>query len=238
MKIRSRFTDYYDHISTCYGADPDVLYLRDEPPKVEKLTAVRRAGAFVDTFERRAWGGLRGTGKKRVWVDSDYEMQFLIAGPRYFAFAYHKPSGRTVILGPEHEPLLLQEYDWRAGRKRKRTEKPRWPVEPTEADLKAAIRQVGKPVFLLRGDVERRHSVEVVWETPRLADLGIPAIVSADQMLQDIYSTLTNVLRVDPDKAPPVQVEEKYRIEAAGFDLKTSFRHPVNPRPRKSESRR
>ena len=33
MKIRSKFKDYYDHISTRYGADPDVLYLRDEPPK-------------------------------------------------------------------------------------------------------------------------------------------------------------------------------------------------------------
>ena len=38
---------------------------------------------------------------------------------------------------------------------------------------------------------------------------------------------MNNVLRKSPDKEPPVTIGNDDRIEAAGFDLKTSFRHPI-----------
>lgn len=59
----------------------------------------------------------------------------------------------------------------------------------------------------------------------RLNDLGFAAIMSAEHAYQEIESYLVNVLRDNPDKIPPVQVEDKIKIGQHGFDLKQSFRH-------------
>lgn len=58
-----------------------------------------------------------------------------------------------------------------------------------------------------------------------LNDLGFAAIMSAEQAYQHIESYIVNVLRDNPDKIPPVQVDDKIKIGQHGFDLKQSFRH-------------
>lgn len=216
MKIQSRFKDYYDHISHRYGADPDCVYIR-EPLKLSSIKWENRAHFFDDTLLRPS-GSRRARERRkddeiRALVDG-YRIEFVIAGPRVTTFLHHYGHRRETIevLGEKHAHLLMK--DWR-------TDKPLYPTVAQGKKLEDLIRLVGAPVFMVRnGTLDER--------IPVLADLGFAAIVSPEQMWQDIYSTITNVLRTNPDKAPPVQVAEKYRIQEKGFDLKTSFRHPVN----------
>lgn len=224
MRIQSKFKDFYDFVSHRFGADPDVVYER----KNGLETTVSRkmftdANTFRNTFSEYAWGGPRGKGKRQIWVGSDYEMQFVVAGTYCFALAKHK-SSVTVPLSNTHDPFLVKDHrDYTT-----RSNRPLRPSLPTPKELEALVRIVGTPVFLARGWNDKRREIQIYNDVPVLADLGIPALVTPEQMWQSIYSTIINVLRSNPDKAPPVQVAEKYRIEGAGFDLKTSFRHPVN----------
>lgn len=139
---------------------------------------------------------------------------------------------RYAVLDPaRHAHLLVDDH-----LSRKRVKPKRLPP-PVPADrVEAIIRAVNAPVFLVRGvhrserkgSDARARTICFDERVPVLKDFGFPALFPPEVIWQDIYTTLTSVLRADPDKAPPVQVAEKYRIEGAGFDLKTSFRHPVN----------
>lgn len=58
-----------------------------------------------------------------------------------------------------------------------------------------------------------------------LNDLGFASVMSAEQAYQEIESYIVNVLRTNPDKEPPVQIDDKDKIDQHGFDKKISFRH-------------
>ena len=62
---------------------------------------------------------------------------------------------------------------------------------------------------------------------PNLGELNFGRMIPAEQMWQDIRATITDVLRPNPDRAPPVEISNEDKIHKAGFDGKTSFRHPV-----------
>lgn len=57
-----------------------------------------------------------------------------------------------------------------------------------------------------------------------LNDLGFAAIMSAEEVYQEIESYIINVLRDNPDKLPPVEVSNVDKIKQHGFDTKISFR--------------
>ncbi len=224
MRIQSKFKDYYDYISHRFGADPDVLYIRDRVPRT--VVEWSDEETLCDTIKQ----------PYDLSTQTSRSIRFLIAGPHTLALLDTHVSGDdrrlpgdwTEPLSPAHDGLLRT--DWR-GRV------PVRPQLPSGALLEDLIRLVGAPVFVVDSGLDRtssgRRRLQIEDHVPILQDLGLPALVPAEQMWQGIYSTLTNVLRDSPDKAPPVTVGEKYRIEAAGFDLKTSFRHPVNPKPRR-----
>jgi hypothetical protein len=220
MKIQSRFKDYYDYIGHKYGSDPYVVYIREPIKKTE----IDCKGLFYDdVFNER----------------SEYFIRFIIAGSNVVPFVCYwekqeqekwiDPNSFTPSVlkyerfGEQHHSLLRK--SWRL--KGQELEMPKYPTGEKLNDL---IRLVGAPVFEVK---EVHHEYVIVSERiPILNDLGFPSFISAEAMWQDIYATLTNVLRKNPDKEPPVKVEEKYRIHAAGFDLKTSFRHPINKKPK------
>jgi hypothetical protein len=220
VKIQSRFKDYYDHISHRFGSDPDTVYVREPIRNNNLIEWPEGAGAvrggkrcFLNTFDTR----------------HRYTMEFVVAGMHVVAFgSSHDGSGVPEMLGPQHEHLLVQ--SWRNESSR--------PILPDSDQLTALVRRVGHPVFLVRGwhampGVAGHWRLEIAERIPVLKDLGFPAIISDQQMWQDIYQTLTTVLRKNPDKEPPVRLANDDRIHAAGFDLKSSFRHPVNEKRKK-----
>jgi hypothetical protein len=204
MKIQSKFKDYYDTISYKFGQDPDCIYNRGPLPE-DKLTIPY---SIQNNFPHN-------------WLYTDhtrymvyYNLCFVVAGPHVVPFL--EINGKYFKLGPQHEYLL--NTDWYG--------RPVYPAMPNEQETKDLIKLVGAPVFMVRN--RERDNLYIEQKVPILKDLGFANIVPATQMWQDIYSTLTTVLRKNPDKEPPITVSNDERIEAAGFDLKTSFRNPIN----------
>jgi hypothetical protein len=235
MKIRSKFKDYYDHVGQRFGEDPDVVYSRGR---------IKSEGYEVDPPRYRGRHMTSGRSSFHHYLrprDSQrdrtlYSLELLAAGELVFpvvrmAQRTSDDVNRVVsgVVSYRHldEPTLqwIQGYSpdnkyydeellWHIFHEELTKFRPN--LEKAQVDLQA-------PVFLYgeKGIYER---------VPILREHGIPALVSAQQMWQNVYSIIVNRLRKNPDKAPPVAISERDRIVKAGFDLKTSFRHPVNPK--------
>lgn len=227
MKIQSRFKDYYDFISHRFGQDPNCVYVR-EPFRVGK-------GRHIETVDVEVGKNFpyfyQNPYRYRNIGDVSYELEFIVAASHVIPFLRTRVyAGRETF-----RMITWLEYDqifgmgWGG--------KPDRPLVPEGEALADLIRKVGAPVFHLRSNGGyREHTVEVFRRIPVLQDLGFPAVIPAPVMWQDIYTTLSSVLRKDPDKAPPVTLANDDRVHAAGFDLKTSFRHPINRRVKRVKS--
>ena len=83
------------------------------------------------------------------------------------------------------------------------------------------IKLIGSPIFVLDNDYLFNN-------IPCLMEYGINKLLNPQELYQKIETYLTSVIKDNPDTKPPVEISNKYKIEAAGFDLKISFRHPIN----------
>ena len=214
MRIQSKQKDYYDYISHLYGADPNCVYLRGKLPETRLTIPDRLPTTDLLDFDKTR-------GKIHV--------SFIVAGSMAFWFVGRSLDFATIEWFP-YDPALHDGWFARPHGGRART-----PPTYGEEQLKALVRAVGAPVFHvteieLRCDGKPGRVVHVAPYPPVLQDFGIASLVAPEQMWQNIYTTLTSVLRRDPDKEPPLVVGNDERVLAAGFDLKSSFRHPVNPR--------
>jgi hypothetical protein len=246
MKIQSKFKDYYDHVGHLYGEDPDVVYARG---RVEPVTADE---LFKYTPDRGRYGHILGGRSSRVGLHDLMEREDEKTGKRYamelifaaeLAFAVvevntpGRPHSGEEIWTSAYQALDLPMLKWLTNNKYKpwlwekknalewdvflealatfRKEK----IEPLQVRLKAPVLHV-----TVEGVVEK---------VPVLKDFGIASLVPPEQLWQQIYSFFVNRLRHNPDKAVPVQLDNNRRVEKAGFDLKTSFRNPINPKTKR-----
>lgn len=211
MTIQSRWKDYYDYIGFLYGQDPETVYVRK--PLTETI--------FLDCPTAKAFPAfqyIRG-------LDC-YKFEYLVAGTYVFPIihtARHSSWERDhkVTLEDFRKDFFETTCKWYRDYYQHVFEPNCGVSNETLADT---IRTVGQPVFLVCPHPHDSENLYVDCKIPVLADQGIPALVPPEQMWQGIYGTLTNVLRKNPDKAPPVQLSNESRIQKAGFDLKTSFR--------------
>ena len=225
MKIISKYRDYYDFVSKRYGEDPACIYLRRDFVMRDREIDVEypRADLFQDTRARDSWGILPHLPS----------LVFVVAAKWCVPF-FERGNAVTRVVFPEHDALFATK---RVGRR----DVPQRPGIPEGAVLEKIVRAVGVPVFKVLGwhfaYSDGKSYLRIDKRVPVLDHYGLSAIVPPEQMWQEVYSTLQNVLRVSPDRAPPVEVGNEYKIHAAGFDLKTSFRHPVNVMPKKAGKR-
>lgn len=225
MKIISSFKDYYDYVAYMYGGgDPRVIYNRSQL----RDSSVSGIPVMFFPWERR-----RGR---------TYRYKYLIICARYYLLVsevFNKEEGGEEKSSPyqlltrETYPELyryVSEDEWR-GRKDVKD----WFLGNFfDERLVELSRAVDAPVFIISrvgwnggGSKKRIEEVELELKIPKLYEYGIPSLISPESMYGELSYFVGNVMRVSPDLAPPVQVEEQYRVEQAGFDLKTSFRHPV-----------
>jgi hypothetical protein len=85
------------------------------------------------------------------------------------------------------------------------------------------------PVFMIESiqKINNRSDkviIKIDSKIPVLGDYGFSKILSPFDVFHDISYFLGNVVHPSPDMAPPVFIDDKYRIQQHGFDLKTSFR--------------
>lgn len=225
MRIQSRFRDYYDFISHRFGQQPDVVYVRDKIKETNILFPSGRAGRVLPDVKRMFRDDVRG--HIDFVVAAQRVIPLYVVHDQTFDVETNQYNPATVTyewLGPQHRRLVKDFHEDVFARLLARPPSPRLP------DL---IRAVGAPVFYVT-DQQGDHIV-VAERVPVLKDLGFPAHIAPEVMWQEIFSTLTDVLRKNPDKEPPVMLSNNDRIHAAGFDLKSSFRHPVNQKkPKKT----
>lgn len=261
MKIHSKFVDFYDYISHQYGADPDVVYSRGllAPPGSQAITDGRVSlpvppgmGAAIRLARPLGFSRYRSVGRKQVYVPerAPYETSTLVAGRYVFNVLSRRMEmdPEEVKLGLPYKPPTYQHQlvTDQLPQELKEMFKPsdakfKAPtITPPEDTVHALIRLVGAPVFLVHGTQGSGLKERLVLDkrVPILSDYGVAALVSAQQMWQNLYHVFQNVLRKNPDKDPPCVIANDDRVEAAGFDLETSFRNPINPRPKRTHGRR
>jgi|LakMenE18May11ns_1017448.scaffolds.fasta_scaffold9790241_2 hypothetical protein len=215
MKIITKFKDYYDFYSTNFGGpDPKVVYERhllndlsqiyfndDSKIKNDEVDLVLRLANTIYDYDFR-W--LIVCGKKfLLFRKSEY--------PKTQIWTAYKNSTEVE----KHLNLL----------KGKRS---RWEVYPrktpeyymgefSQKNLDFCIKHKS-PVVVIEGG-------RFTTDTPILGDIiNFVSMYPAEQIYQDISYFMLNQINGSPDIDPPVVLDDKFKIEYAGFDKKYSFR--------------
>lgn len=205
MKIISRFKDCYDHISYIYGIDEKIVYTRDVVKNVEIIEKeipgyrkFRDINLLVESGEKVSIV---------VIVDKMYFVveNYLMNEERVLDQSDRLMRSRSIIRDETHnDPDLILELTKKVG-------SPVYRIESIDLDW---------------SDPDRKLIARIAEKTPRLSDIkGMVALLDPQQTYQEISYAITNLLNPNPDNTPPIVVSDKYKIQAAGFDLKQSFRH-------------
>ncbi len=212
MKIKSPFKDYYDHVEYLYspeGGDTSIVYNRTKfegefflyvPTNKVKVDLSR----MNTNFENAKW---------LVIMDKLYLVKYAFVNGRWAYRLINKEDLRergfySTRRSTPDEKLEEHINDWYRG---------------VNGKTKELSKFIGAPVYLIDHHDYRATRIDV--NIPILDRIGIPSIISAEQMYQELSLYMANVLRTSPDNVPPVEVSDLVKIEKHGFDLKRSFRH-------------
>lgn len=259
MYIISKHSDYYDSIGDQFGVDKSIVYKRE--------TVEMQKDVLLDFWEplnpilKEDWRS--GSGKLIFPNPTKFEQQtewFLInfcgvnylmlrvtykkAGEREFSHStpcdvVHDLYGEEII-----GPIKEAEANYKV--KSRYNYKGYNPYSSTlqtidnllNANFSNLIHVYKVPVFVLSINRTERysHSDPKGLINPLLKDYSFYRTKTPTQAFQEVQQYISGVLGVDAN--PVVVTDDKYKILAAGFDTKTSFRKdPGKPRPRKSKTR-
>lgn len=217
MLIKSNYKDYYDYVAHVYGGgDPVVKYIREKFPVPEDKIS---KGYIPTSFEVEVTSEITQLPGRYYYRDDPYSYKWLIIAGKYYLLRSKQVAyelAEPYQLYHSDDPKLMALYIGADGGK---------PLIELSRQLKA-------PVFMIsdtRSYYGRQQSfhAQIEYNIPVLKDYGIPSIIPAEQMYQDISYFIGNVMHESPDTAPPVTISDKDRIVQHGFDLKKSFRHRV-----------
>jgi len=231
MVIKSPFKDYYDFVAHQYGGgDPKVVYVR------KRISPLKDSG-YESTIEVEMDGKfpLYRLEDLVEWKERETKrVAYLIVAGK--AYVLQKTAGRWAesmysddVNTYRIQPLnYFEEFNKRHSR--------RWFVRHDYGELGKEYpffvelsRKVKAPVFVIRS-VERpfrsdKLAVTVAGQCPILQEIGMPALIPATQMYQELSYFMGNTIKEHPDTEPPVEVSNNCKIINAGFDLRQSFRH-------------
>lgn len=205
MLILSKYKDFYDHVSYVYGIDKKIVYTRDVAKNVEII-----ANEIPGYRKFRSIDQLVEFGDKVsivVIVDKMYFVvkNYLTNEERVLDQSDRLMRSRSIIRDETHnDPDLILKLTKKVG-------SPVYQIESFDIDW---------------SDPDRKLIARIAEKTPRLSDIkGMVALLDSQQTYQEISYAIANLLNPNPDNTPPIVVSDKYKIQAAGFDLKQSFRH-------------
>jgi hypothetical protein len=209
--IKSKFVDYYDHQAHIWGGgDPSITYVRAP------------LGEHIDGHWKKL--NLEFAKIKRIPQRDGYSFSWLVICGKYYLV--HSGSSistdfklvtskscpdiwDSLVSGKQHLWLTVSKY-----------------VEGEFSDVLVDLsRTLCAPVFVINPSGYQQKRITVFAEIPNLGKIGVPAIISPEQMYQDISYFMGNVIKESPDMAPPSTMTDKEKIVGHGFDLKQSFRH-------------
>jgi hypothetical protein len=223
VRIISPFKDYYDYVGRAqYGEDPTIIYTRS-PLEQEQTNAVYKE---VNSKYRRIFSRAARTDIPLGWL--------VFCDQRYMVWWLHGSYGRPEIMSFDNYVALVRPWLPTA---LSREQAHRTFSNPEPLDLLTELtKQLGQPVYLVCSNAvctpsgERYvGSIRVQEEIPILKDIGFDKVMRPEQAYLTIYQYLSDIMRDNPDKAPPVEVSNDSKITAHGFDKK-SFRKEKAPR--------
>ena len=226
MVIKSPWKDYYDFVAHQYGGgDPKVVYVRNRISPLEKSGFESNINVEMDRkFPLPHLHDLV------EWSDRETKSvaYLVVAGKAYILMKIGD------IYNDDVNTFRVQPIDYFEKQKTKRFS---WWIRDTHVDLAVEhpflielSRKIKAPVFVIR-DVYRktwksdRIMVKVAGQCPILREIGMPALIPAAQIYQELAYFVGNTMKEHPDTEPPVEVSNTSKILNAGFDLKQSFRH-------------
>jgi hypothetical protein len=216
MKIFSKFKDYYDHISHIWGEDSRVVYERHLLNDFSQIY-------FNDDSKIEKEGDFDLDLRISIHRLHDYDFRWLIVcGKRFLLFRTSKYPKTQIWTAYKNSTEVEKYLNLLKGKRS------RWEVNPkktpeyymgefSQKNLDFCIKHKS-PVVVIEND-------RFTTDSPILGD--IPNFVSmypADQIYQDISYFMLNQINGSPDIDPPVVLDDKFKIEYAGFDKKYSFR--------------
>jgi len=222
MKISSPFKDYYDYVGNQYsGGDPKVPYIRHKincgqlntiSAKVSNLPDSTCSPHSIYEYKWLVLCGcyylmLRPSDKHKMFAHTFWEpKEWHILDPDLHADIYNSFVCKKRFF-METIDYKYQDYCGRF-----------------DENLVSLSKQVKAPVFCI-SKVFRTDSVYIDELVPILASVGIPKLIKAEQLYQELAYFISNKMVESADLKVPVNVSDKDQIVAKGFDIKQSFRH-------------
>lgn len=265
MHIVSKFADYYDKVGPMYGIDRSIIYVRHQQElDTEDTIGQKEFRAFVKLYDSILGKTLNlsypvedkpkeKTKTKfnlvgfcgKVYVILVNETNKDIPGKYY---SYHDPAPTIEILAGASLIKRLTELSEEREKDKKGASKSYTHFNPFETTLEA-IKEIEQtdftklffhikaPVFMYT-----QHTKNPGWNTPSssiiinpiLKDTGFIKVKNPNEAFQEIQQYISGVLGTGHNE--PVVTDDRYKILAAGFDLKTSFRKDAGKsKPRKGK---
>lgn len=217
MVIKSTFKDYYDYVANQYGGgDPKIVYART------RLASPQEDSFFVETesiqlTSFRRWGYCGNPTERFAYL--------ILAGKPYLLVRPASDLNDNIngyrVESPEISSTR-NEHRWPYWR-------PNIEFGKENASLIKLSQKIGHPVFVVL-DIEhgwrsKLTEAKISSQCPILQNIGMPSLIPATQMYQDLSYFVGNLMKASPDVKPPVELSNKQKIIKAGFDLVKSFRH-------------
>lgn len=234
MQIKSNFKDYYDYVPHMYGdgGDPKVTYVRTRIKDMDTYYGSKELHDHPFSIQGTKVRALPDLNEKNV--DVRINTAWLVVAGKYYPMirTYYLSDNRFnttpfkdeldgFVVITENNPYykgFTRPYNWMYS-----------DYEPFDQDkqypeLVELSKKIGHPVFVI---TDTGYETRISRKCPHLARHGMQNIVSAEQMYQDLYYFLGNIIQPSPDMMPEQKppMTDKERILSHGFDLKKSFRH-------------
>jgi hypothetical protein len=235
MKIISNFKDYYDSVGR-YGFDESIKYIR----RTESIEVLTKDYFGPDTFHTRGWNNLGKHNKK-------FEAQSLhqcgigdISGRSYilgFCGSLYKcisletiDTFKKKLTGIFYDKSSLK--DWVSLLRdskykilgRDIVEIFNVPIE-YESRIKEIFFKYKTPIFILTQSIIDSGGSHTLTINPSLKNFKFFQIKDPYSAFQEIQQYISGVLGVNVN--PMATISNDSMIVKKGFDLKTSFRHPI-----------
>ena len=228
MVIKSPFKDYYDFVAHQYGGgDPRVVYARGRiTPKIDMYVDPIEGSFLKDPnwYCKVPWYYGR-----RPENEPEFDYMYLVITGKLYVLAKQLPKLPAYTGKTEYDlsPYRVQPTDAEFGHTQ------RWLHYHQRIEfgheykfLANLCRKVGAPVFVIPR-IENDGTILVCGQCPILQRIGVPSLISPQQMYQDLAMFMGNRMKDTPDVQPPVELNNRQKIVKAGFDLIQSFRNRV-----------
>lgn len=253
MNIISQIKDYYDYLAYDYGVDPSLVYRRGliRPPDTKSqdpsrgLAYPNHFAYYFDQsdtclYQSFCHPGIQKINNSPIKVGRTRRIRlgWLIVCQKLYIVGFYPEGKKKTTYKLFTKENFPDDYEDLEALAKTNSYFYNWeyiPLNPVpvfslslNGKLDRLSRYLNSPVYVVQQfqrytDLTGQAGIIIDALVPSLAEVGLPSVVGSEQVYQEIVYFLANVLRDSPDTRPPVEVQDKIKVEQHGF-TKQSFR--------------